>query len=335
MIERIGWLASAFRIAPSVFFLWLMFLGHSAEAQRPAGPRRIGVLLVTYAGQEKEVEAFREGLRNAGYSEGRDVVIEWRSSNGNYDRVPELAADLVKRKMDVIVTDITVGARAAVRASSTIPIVMAIVADPVGAGLVTNLAHPGANITGLSLMLGELTAKRLELLKEALPRAKRVLVLWNPATRYHRRAVPDIKAAAPAMSIEPTFVAVRRREDISSVSSAVKRVNAQAILVIDAPVLYMNRRELLTLATNARLPIISGNSDFVSDGALISYGADFSDLFRRSAGYVDKILRGAQPGDLPIEQPTKFELVVNLKTAKVLGITIPESILLRADEVIR
>ena len=305
-----------------------------SNAQQPASPRRIGVLLVASSSDSNEAHALRQGLRDAGYAEGRDVVIEWRSAGGDYDRLPQLAADLVQRKVDVIVTDITVSARAAMKATSTIPIVMARVADPVGSGLVTNLAHPGANITGLSLMLRELTAKRLELLKEAVPRAKRVVVLWDPATPYHTRAVQDIKAAAPAMSIEATFVAVRGPKDLISVSSAIRRVNAQAILVIDAPVIGENRRELLALSAKAQIPVVSGNRYYASDGALLTYGANFSDLFRRSAGYVDKILKGSKPGDLPIEQPTKFELVVNLKTARTLGLTISDSILLRADEVI-
>jgi putative ABC transport system substrate-binding protein len=212
---------------------------------------------------------------------------------------------------------------------------MAIAADPVGSGLVSNLSHPEGNITGLSLMLGELSAKRLELIKELLPQATQVVVLWNPATPYHTKAVADIKAAAPGMAISATFVPIRGPQDFSSVSPVVRRKNAQAILVIDAPVITNNRRGLLDLTTKLRTPVVSGNSEFVVDGALLSYGAQFNDLFRRAAGYVEKILKGAKPGDLPIEQPTKFELVINLKTAKALGVTIPQSILLRADEVIR
>ena len=184
-------------------------------------------------------------------------------------------------------------------------------------------------------MLGELSAKRLELLKEALPRAKQVVILWNPATPYHTKAVADIKAAALAISIEPTFVAIRDPRISAPYPPPSSAQNAKAILVIDAPVITVNRRELLTLAAKLRVPVVSGNNYFVADGALLSYGADWSDLFRRAAGYVDKILRGAKPADLPVEQPTKFELVVNLKTAKALGCTIPESILLRADEMIR
>jgi putative tryptophan/tyrosine transport system substrate-binding protein len=306
-----------------------------ADAQQPTAPRHIGVLLLTYSPADKEAQAFRQGLRDAGYSEGRDVVIEWRSANGDHDRLPQLAAELVQQKVDIIVTDVTLSARAALRATPTIPIVMAIGADPVGSGLVTNLAHPGANITGLSLMIGELITKRLQLLKEAIPRASRVVVLWNPATPYHTKAVQDIQAAAPAMSIKPKFVAIRGPDDLRSVSSAVRRAHAQAIFLIDAPILYRHRRELFALAAKAQISVVSGNGDLVPEGALMSYGANFSDLFRRSAGYVDKILKGAKPGDLPVEQPTRFDLIINLKTAKALGITIPESILLQANEVIR
>ena len=315
--------------------LGIAFGPQNTRAQQPASLRRIGVLVVTFSPESKEARAFQQGLRDAGYSEGRDLAIEWRSAGGDETRLPQLAADLVQRKVDVIVTDVTVGTRAALRATSTIPIVMAIVADPLGSGLVTSLAHPGANITGLSAMLGELSAKRLELLKEALPRAKQVVVLWNPATPYHTGAVADVKAAARTMSIEPTFVAFGGPKDLSSLSSAVKRENGQAILVIDAPVINNSRRELLALAAKLGMPVITAGKFYARDGALLSYGADYSDLFRRAAGYVDKILKGAKPGDLPIEQPTKFELVVNLKTAQALGLKVPESILLRADEVLR
>jgi putative ABC transport system substrate-binding protein len=262
-------------------------------------------------------------------------VIEWRSANGDYARVPELAADLVRRKVDVIVADTTFAAQAAKHATSTIPIVMTLVADPVGSGVVANLARPGGNVTGLSIMLAELSAKRLQLLKEAIPWLTRVAVLRNPGTPYHPKAVEDLKAAGPSLAIELTFVSVRTPEEIGPAFSAVSRAHAQALYVLDAPLFFTHRTTLLRLASKARLPVISGEKDFADEGALMSYGANYADQLRRSAGYVDKILKGAKPGDLPIEQPTKFELVINLKTAKALGITIPESILLQADEVIR
>ena len=314
--------------------LGLLSFPGPADAQEPS-PRRIGVLLVLFSPESKEAQAFRQGLRDAGYSEGRDVVIEWRFANGDYDRVSQLATELVQRKVDVIMTDVTFSARATLRATSTIPIVITIAADPVESGLVTNLAHPGANITGLSVMIAELATKRLQLLKQAMPQATRVAILWNPATPYHPKAIEELKAVAPSLAIELSFVSVRTPEEIGPAFSAVSRAHAQALYVLDAPLFFTHRTTLLRLASKARLPVISGEKDFADEGALMSYGANYADQLRRSAGYVDKILKGAKPGDLPIQQPTKFELVVNLKTAKALGITIPESILLRADEVIR
>ena len=262
-------------------------------------------------------------------------MIEWRLANGNYDLVPELAAELVKSKVDVIVTESTVAAQAVKRATSTIPIVMAIVADPVGSGLVTSLAHPGGNVTGLSLMTTDLTAKRLQLLKETIPRLIRVAVLWNPGTPYHLKAVEDLKAVAPSLSLELKFVSAQKPDEFRSALSAVSRASAQALYVLDDPLYFAHRMTLLKLASQTRLPVVYGERGFVDEGGLMSYGTNLGNLTRRSAGYVDKILKGAKPGDLPIEQPTKFDLVVNLKTAKALGLTIPQSILQRADEVIR
>ena len=306
-----------------------------ADAQQPAAPRRIGVLVVAWSPESKEAQQFRQGLRDAGYSEGRDVVIEWRFANGDYAVVPELAADLVRRNVDVIVVQSTFAAQAVKRDTSTIPIVIASAADPVGSGLVASLAHPGGNITGLSPMTSELTAKRLQLLKEAIPRLARVAALWNPDTPFHTKAVQDLKAAAPSLSIELSFSGVRTPEQFDPAFSAISRAHAQALYVMDDPFFFIHRMTLLKLASKARLPTMYGLRQYVDAGGLMSYGTNYGDLMRRSAGYVDKILKGAKPGDLPIEQPTKFELVVNLKTAKALGLTIPESILLRADEVIR
>jgi ABC-type uncharacterized transport system substrate-binding protein len=312
-----------------------VFKPQTAYAQQPALPRRIGVLLVARSPEHKDVQQFRQGLRDAGYVEGRDVVIEWRSANGDYAQVPALAADLVQRKVDVVVVEGTLATQALKRATSTIPIVMAVVADPVGSGLVANLAHPGANVTGLSMMITDLTAKRLQLLKETIPRLTRLAVLWNPATPYHPKVVEDLKAVAPSLSIELAFVGVRTTEQLGPAFSTVSQAHVQAVYVINDAFFFNHRTTLLKLASKARLPVIYEERNFPDTGALMSYGPNIEDLYRRSAGYVDKILKGAKPGDLPIEQPTKFELVVNLKTAKALGITIPQSILLRADEVIR
>jgi putative ABC transport system substrate-binding protein len=316
-------------------FLGLFGLARPVDAQQPAPPQRIGVLLVLLSPEGKEAQAFRQGLWDAGYVEGRDIVIEWRSADGDYARVPELAADLVRRKVEVIVADTTFAAQAVKHATSTIPIVMALVADPVGSGLVANLAHPGGNVTGLSIMLAELSAKRLQLLKEAIPRLTRVAVLWNPDTPYHPKAVEDLRAVAPSLGIELSFVDARTPEQFDSTFAAVTRARAQALYVLDAPLFVTHRTTLLKLTSKARLPVISGDKHFAEAGALMSYGPNHTDQLRRAAGYVDKILKGMKPGDMPIEQPIKFELVINLKTARALGLTIPESILLQADEVIR
>ena len=335
MIRRLSRRAFVSRLAALAASPAIAFTPQSIYAQRPAAPRRIGVLLLAFSPESKGAQQFRQGLLDAGYTEGRDVVIEWRYANGDYAQVPGLAADLVQRKVDVIVADTTLATQAVRHATSTIPIVMAGVADPVGSGLVANLAHPGGNVTGLSIMLAELIAKRLQLLKEAIPRLTRVAVLSNPVTPWHQKAVADLKAAAPSLAIQLSFVSVRTPEEVRPAFSAVNRAHAQALYLLESSFSYIHRTTLLELASKARLPTIHGLRQFVYEGGLMSYGANFGNSFRRSAGYVDRILKGAKPGDLPIEQPTQFELIVNLKTAKALGLTIPESILLRADEVIK
>jgi putative ABC transport system substrate-binding protein len=313
----------------------MVFKPQSARAQQPASPRRIGVLLVASSPESKLARQFRQGLLDAGYVEGRDVVIEWRFASGDYARVPELVADLVQRNVDVIVVESTPAAQAVKRATSTIPIVMALVADPVGSGLVASLSHPGGNVTGLSMMLADLTAKRLQLLKEVVPRATRVAVLWTPAMPWHPKAIAELKVAAPSLAIELTFVSARSPEEFSPAFSAVSQAHAHALYVLDAPLFFAHQTTLFKLASKARLPTIYAERLYADEGGLMSYGANYGDLFRRSAGYVDKILKGAKPGDLPIEQPTKFELIVNLKTARALGLTIPEAVLLQADDVIK
>ena len=309
-------------------------LAIAADAQQPASPRRIGML---FAGSwtEEMVQAFRQGLLDAGYVEGRDVVIEWRPAKGNYDLLPQLAADLVENKVDVIVVSDTPATRAAKRATSTIPIVTVHVSDPVGSGLVASLAHPGGNVTGLTIMATDISAKRLQLLKETVPRVTRVAVLWNPDTPYHPKVIEELKAAAPALSIQLSFVGARTVEQFGPAFSAMSRAHAQVVYVIDDAFFSAQANTLLKLASKAPLPLIYASKEYANKGALMFYGASLEDLCRRSAGYVDKILKGAKPRDLPVEQPTQFELVVNLKTAKALGLTIPQSILERADEVIR
>jgi len=262
-------------------------------------------------------------------------VIDWRFANGDYARIPELVADLVKRKPDVIVVETTLATRALKRATSTIPIVMALVADPVRSGLITSLARPGGNVTGLSLMAAELDAKRLQLFKEAIPRLTRVAVLWNPDTPWHPKAIADLKAAAPALSLKLSLVGARTHDEFSAAFSEISRTHAQGLYLMDDGIFFAHRTTLLNLMSKARLPTSFSDKQLVVEGALMSYGPNLGDIYRRSAGYVDKILKGAKPADLPVEQPNKFELAVNLKTAKALGITMPESILLQANEVIR
>jgi len=322
-------------IAAWVGSLGLIYLPVKAYAQQPALPRRIGVLLVIFSPESKEAQAFRQGLRDAGYEEGRDVIIEWRNANGDYDRIPGLVADLVQSEVEVIVVETTLAAQTIKRATSTIPIVMALVGDPVGSGLVASLPRPGGNVTGLSSMTIPLSTKRLQLLKEVVPQATRIAVMWNPDTPWHTKVVEDLKVVAPSMAIELAFVGVRAPEEIGPAFSAIGRGRAEALQLIESPLFSTQRMTLLNLVSKARLPAMYPERQFADTGGLMSFGTNIGDLYRRSAGYVDKILKGAKPADLPIEQPTKFEFVVNLKSAKALGITIPQSILLRADEVIR
>jgi putative ABC transport system substrate-binding protein len=306
----------------------------AADTQR-LQPRHVGVLLVSLPAQSKQANAFRQGLSEAGYTEGRDVVIEWRLAGGDYDQVPLFVVDLVQRKVDVIVSDSAVAGRALKVATSTIPIVIPTMADPVGSGLVKSIARPGGNITGSSLMTTELGLKRLQLLREAMPRLKRVALIWNPDTPFHPKVIADFKAAAPRLSIELAVISMRSLDRLGPALSAATRAHAQALYFIEDSLFFTRRATIIKEAYRTRLPVIYMDRAFTEEGGLMSYGPRLLELWNRSAGYVDKILKGANPADLPVEQPTKFELVVNLKTAKALGITIPESVLLRADEVIR
>jgi len=306
----------------------------AARAQQPATPRRVGVLLVGLSPESNEAKQFRLGLRDLGYSEGRDVLIEWRSANGDYDRIPALVANLVQSKVDVIVQDITVGTEVTKRATSTIPIVMALVLDPVGSGLVKSLSHPGENVTGLSMMATELYPKRMQLLKEMKPQLTRVAVLWNPDHPFHAKAVEELKAIAPSLAVELSFASARTPEQLVPAFLDATRAKAQAVYVVEDPIFFAHRMTVLNLASTAQLPTIHELRRWPEAGALMSYGPDLHDLFRRAAIYVDRIFKGAKPADLPVEQPTKFELVINLKTAKTLGLAIPSGMLAIADEVI-
>jgi putative ABC transport system substrate-binding protein len=307
---------------------------HVGNAEQASSPRRIGVLLVGLAPESKEAQQFQQGLREAGYTEGKDLVIDWRSADGNYDRVPELVTDLIQRKVEVIVVDSTVGTEVAKQLTSTIPIVMALTVDPVGSGLVKSLAYPGGNVTGLSMMTTELNSKRLQLLKEMNPQLPRAAVLWNPDHPFHAQVVEALKMIAPSLSIKLSSVGMRTEAEFGPGFADVSRAKAQALYVAEDPVFFAHRATLLRLAAAARLPTIHELRRFPEAGALMSYGPVLDDLFRRSAFYVHRILKGAKPADLPVEQPTKFEFVINLKTAKALGLTVPPSLLARADDVI-
>ena len=325
----------AYGLAILVAALGAFCLSWPSNAQQPALPRSIGVISVAFPPESKELQQFQRGLQEAGYVEGRDVVIEWRFASGDYDQVRAFVADLIQRKVDVIVVDATVTTKLLKESTSTIPIVMAVVADPLGSGLVASLGRPGRNITGLSMMVPELSAKGLQLLKETVPRLTRVGVLWNPATPYHPKMIQELKAAAPSLSIQLSFVSVRTPKEFDSMPSAISRVRAQALYVINDPMFDTHTATISKLALKTRLPAIYGEKIFAQHGGLMSYGPSYGDLFRRSAGYVSKILKGAKPGDLPIEQPMKFELAINLKAAKALGITVPYSVLVQADVVTR
>jgi len=305
------------------------------EAQPGARVFRIGVLgaasASAYAGF---IEAFRQGLRELGYVEGKSIAIEYRWAEGQYERLPDLAAELVRVKVDLIVTHGTPGTRAAKEATSTIPIVMAIVGDAVATGLVARVVRPGGNITGSSFFFPELVVKRLELLKEAAPKVTRVAVLLNPGNPAHGPVIQAMEPAARLLKVELQQFAVGGPNEIESAFSAMVKRRADALAVIDDAMLIAHARRIAELAVKNRMPSV-GLKEHADAGGLMAYGVDSLDGWRHAAVFVDKILKGAKPGDLPVEQPTKFELVINLKTAKALGLALPQSILIRADHVIQ
>jgi len=307
-----------------------------ATAQQPAKVPRVGYLGSSSPAVDADlIGAFRQGLRDLGYIEGQNLVIEYRWAEGRYERLPEFAAELVRLKVDVLLTAGTPGALAAKRATPTIPIVMVRVGDPVAYGLVASLARPGANLTGLSTDSTEVDGKRLELLKEILPSLSRVGVLLNPANPNTALHWKQVQAAAEALHLKLERVEVKRAEDFDAAFAALARQRPRAFLMLGDLFLFAHRARIVTFATRQRLPAMYPTREFVDAGGLISYAASSSDMYRRAATYVDKILKGAKPADLPVEQPTRFELVVNMKTAKALGLTIPPSVLVRADQVIQ
>ena len=307
-----------------------------AEAQQAGKIWRIGYLSVVSVETDRSwVIAFRDGLRELGYREGENVIVEQRHAAQQLDKLPGLAADLVRLQVDVVVANGTPAILAAKNAKSGLPIVITVNADPVGAGLVISLARPGGNITGNTDGHADLGPKRMELLKAAVPSVSRVAVLWNPATPQAARQLENIQAAAPGLGVTLLPFEVGGPSDIDRVFARIGRERAGALFVIpDQSWSQGQERRIGELAMKSRLPGSGTTRQFALSGILMSYGANFHDLWRRAAAYVDKILKGTKPADLPIEHPTKFELVINLKTAKALGLTIPQSLLLRADQVI-
>jgi putative ABC transport system substrate-binding protein len=305
-----------------------------AEAQQAGKVYRVGYLNPGSAALAPiRLDPLRDGLRHLGYVEGRSVVIEARWAEGNFARLPELAAELVRLNVDVIVTAATPAAVAAKGATTTIPIVMVDPGDPVATKLVASLARPGGNLTGLSSATPDIAAKQLQLLKEALPRLTYVVFLWNAATPAGALALKEIQAVAPGLGVDVRNVSVRSAEELERELGLLPR-GAGGLVVFTDPLTFTHRRRIADDAVKSRLSLVSGSREFAEVGAFMSYGPSFPEMFRRAAAYVDKILKGTKPADLPVEQPTKFELVINLKTATALGLTIPPSLLLRADQVI-
>src|SRR5262245_37663723 len=321
-----------------VFAISLMLAPLAAEAQQMQERKaaKIGFLFgATTSSPSVEIEPFKQTLREKGWIEGQNLTLEYRSANGAYERLPALAADLVGRRVDAIVTDGTPQTQAAQQATKTIPIVMATTGDPVASGLVVALARPGGNTTGVSYFVPELNAKRLEILKEAAPDAKRVAVLYNPRNRIDELALESIEVAAKPLKIRIQRLAVRTPADVEAVFPTMTRRKMDAITIVEDAVVHAAARSVVDVALKNRIAALVGLSSLAAAGAFMSYGPNRADLWRQAALIADRILRGATPADLPIEQPTKFELVINLKTARALGLAIPQSLLVRADQIIQ
>jgi putative ABC transport system substrate-binding protein len=313
----------------------LLATSFAAEAQEPKAAK-IGFLLGgTLSTPSVQIEPFKQTLREKGWNEGQNLTLEYRSAEGHYERLPALARELVVRSVDVIVTDGTPQTHAAIRVTKTVPIVMATTGDPVASGLVSSLARPGGNLTGASYFLPEINVKRLELLKEAAPHLARVAVVYNPLNPVHEPAVVAIEAAAKTLQLRIQRLAVRAPADFDAVFPGMTRQRVDAVTVVEDAMIHSSALRVVDVALRGRVPAVFGLASLAAAGGFMSYGPNRPDLWRRAALLTDKILRGVKPGDLPIEQPTKFELVINLKTAKALGLTIPQSVLIRADEVIQ
>ena len=317
---------SSVLIAPC-FYVW---------AQQPEKITRIGYLdAIPLSVNAARIEAFRQGMRKLGYVEDKNILIEWRSADGKFDRLPALAAELVNLKVQVIVTAGRSATRAAKEASSTVPIVITQDSDPVANGFVASLARPGGNITGLSTLASGLSGKQLELLKEIVPKLSRVAVFGSSTNPDNAQSLREVDLAARAFKVQLQHLDVLDPKDIETAFRTARNGRPDAVIVLPGAVFDSRRRQIVDLAGKSRLPAIYYKSEFVEDGGLMTYGTSWTDLSQRAATYVDKILKGAKPADLPVEQPKKFELIVNLKAAKQIGLTIPQKVLARADRVIR
>ena len=320
----------------AVLCLILFGLCAAVEAQQQKKIARIGFLAINSASSSAtSVEAFRLGLRQLGYIEGQNIIIEWRYADGRSDRLPDLAAELVRIKVDVIVTSATSPTQAAKKATDTIPIVIANHNDPIGAGLVASLARPGGNVTGLSNIAIELSGKRLELLKEMVPKLSRVAILRIPSAPATPPQMKEMEGAAHLLGIKLQPADWETPEDLDAAFATMIKGHAEALITFSGPRFGLYRKRIIELAAKNSLPTMYPDTIYADGGGLMSYGVNTVDLHRRAATYVDKILKGAKPADLPVEQPTKFELVINLKTAKQIGLTIPPNVLARADRIIR
>ena len=304
-----------------------------AEAQQPGKLPRIG--FIGFDSIPEREGAFKKGLYDLGYLEGKNIAIEWRSADGSLERLPKIVAEVLRLNLDVIVTNGAQVTQAVKRATQTVPVVMGVSGDPVGTGVVNSLARPGGNITGLSIMSPELTGKRLELLKEVVPRVSRIGVLWNPTVPDKLLDFKSTEIAARSVSVRIESFEVRQPNDFTHSFRAISEAHPDALMALGEPLINSKRKEIVDFAARSRLPTIYEGRVFERSGGLMVYGADVTELFRRAAVYVDKILKGANPADLPVEQPTKLELIINLKTAKQIGLTIPPDVLARADKVIK
>jgi putative tryptophan/tyrosine transport system substrate-binding protein len=331
---------SSLRFALGFLTALVFALGSSAHAQSKIP--RVGILFIGGRDQP-HLETFKQGLRERGYIEGKNIAFEYRYAEGNVDRVPSLAADLVQLKVDVIVTTSGNSARAAAQATKTIPVVLTTGADPVKSGLAESLAKPGGNVTGLSVIEEDLSGKRVEILKETFPKMTRMAYLWNPLAVFYSAAgttsgnpsYDQAEKATKSVGVQLLSYKAQNLSEIEKAFANMPKARPQALLVLQSPVMTLNSKRIVELALEQHLPGMYPSNQFAQEGGLIAYGPVIADLYRRAAAYVDKILKGAKPADLPVEQPTKFEFVINLKTAKQIGLTIPPNVLARADRVIR